>query len=73
MPRRSLQGLLLVVDARRGLSSGDWQLIEWAGAHECAVHVLLSKCDQLRRNEARLLLERTRSDLGGLCSIPMRY
>ena len=63
IPRRSLQGLMLVVDARRGLSSVDEQLIDWARSHQRAVHVLLSKCDQLRRNEARLLLTRVQMQL----------
>jgi GTP-binding protein len=63
IPRRSLQGLMLVVDARRGLSSVDEQLIDWARSHQRPVHVLLSKCDQLRRNEARLLLTRVQMQL----------
>jgi len=64
IPRRSLRGLMLVVDARRGLQAADAQLIDWAQAYRCPVHVLLSKCDQLRRNEARVLLTRVQTQLG---------
>lgn len=65
IPRRSLHGLMLVVDARRGLQSADEQLIDWARSHGVPVHVLLAKCDQLRRNEARVLLTRVQAQLAG--------
>ena len=58
-PRDSLKGLLLVVDARRGLLEGDRQLIAWARARGQPVHVLLSKSDQLGRNDARQVLRST--------------
>lgn len=63
IPRRSLRGLMLVVDARRGLQAADEQLIDWAHSHQCPVHVLLSKCDQLRRHDARALLARVQTQL----------
>jgi GTP-binding protein len=65
IPRRSLRGLMLVVDARRGLQEADEQLIDWAHSHQRLVHVLLSKCDQLRRNDARVLLTRVQAQLRG--------
>lgn len=71
MPRRSLRGLILLVDARRSLSAADEQLIEWAAMHGCAVHVLLSKCDQLRRNEARQLLARVQAQLAGRAGVQL--
>ena len=54
--RQCLKGLLLVVDARRGLLPADLQLLDWAEDMTRPVHVLLSKSDQLKRNEARVLL-----------------
>ena len=71
IPRRSLEGLILVVDARRGVSAADEQLIDWAHAHRHAVHVLLSKCDQLSRNDARLLLARTQSQLANRATVQL--
>jgi GTP-binding protein len=65
IPRRSLAGLFLVVDARRGLLAGDEQLLGWATAHAQPVHVLLSKCDLLKRAEARALLLRSQAALSG--------
>jgi GTP-binding protein len=55
--RRSLAGLFLIVDARRGISASDQGLIDWADPGECAVHVLLSKVDKLTRSEATRALK----------------
>ncbi len=71
LPRRSLVGLVLVVDARRGLQAGDEQLLDWASAHARPVHVLLSKCDQLRRTEARTLLARCHARLAGGATVQL--
>jgi len=64
-PRRSLRGLLLVVDARRGLLGGDEQLLEWARAIGAPVHVLYSKADLLGAAEGRRLLADSPSQLRG--------
>jgi len=66
--RRSLEGLLLVVDARRGLAQEDADLIEWMLGEGRRAHVLLSKCDKLTRNEARETLRRTERELEGRAS-----
>lgn len=69
--RASLKGLLLVVDARRGLLPGDLQLLDWAGGMQHPVHVLLSKTDQLKRNEARTLLAHSAATLAGRGSVQL--
>jgi GTP-binding protein len=61
--RECLQGLMVVVDSRRGLLPADLQLLDWAEGIECPVHVLLSKSDQLKRAEARTLLTRSQAQL----------
>ncbi len=61
--RASLKGLLLVVDARRGLLGGDEQLLGWAQGIGKPVHVLLSKSDRLKRTEAQALLAKSRLQL----------
>jgi GTP-binding protein len=61
--RDCLKGLLLVVDARRGLLAADLQLLGWAEGMQRPVHVLLAKSDQLKRAEARTLLARTQAQL----------
>jgi len=62
-PRRSLRGLMLVVDARRGLLEADQQLLRWAEGIGRPVHVLLSKADQLNRTEARQSLSEAERSL----------
>ena len=66
--RASLCGLVLIVDARRGLKQDDADLIEWALAEGRPAHLLLSKCDKLTRNEGREILRRTQSELEGRAS-----
>jgi GTP-binding protein len=69
--RECLKGLLLVVDARRGLLPGDEQLLGWAQGLGRPVHVLLSKADQLKRAEARALLSRSQAQLAGRGSVQL--
>jgi GTP-binding protein len=70
-PRLSLKGLMLVIDARRGVQDSDEQLLAWAEQHQRAVHVLLSKADQLRRSEGRALLARTQAQLSGRAAVQL--
>ncbi|HJS21542.1 MAG TPA: ribosome biogenesis GTP-binding protein YihA/YsxC [Steroidobacteraceae bacterium] len=61
--RNSLTGLLLIVDARRGLNDDDRGLMGWAIQRGRRVHVLLSKSDKLSRHEARRVLGSVRGEL----------
>jgi GTP-binding protein len=63
--RESLAGLFIVVDARRGFAESDNVMLEFAAARGRPVHVLLSKCDKLSRNEAREVQKKTRQLLAG--------
>jgi GTP-binding protein len=69
--RESLRGLLLVVDARRGLLPADEQLLNWAELLRKPVHVLLSKSDQLKRAQAQALLVDSRTRLGARGSVQL--
>lgn len=69
--RSSLKGLFLIVDSRRGLMSGDEQLLQWANSLQKPIHILLSKCDQLKRTEARATLTRTEDALHGTASLQL--
>jgi GTP-binding protein len=64
-PRQSLRGLLVVVDARRGILEGDEQLLNWAHAIDRPVHVLFSKSDQLSRSAGAKLLKDSAPALKG--------
>ena len=67
--RRSLHGLMLIVDARRGLSEFDWQMLDWAAVAECRVHVLLTKADKLKPAEAERTLTQARRDLKEVATV----
>ena len=45
--RVSLRALILPVDCRREPTAPDWKLIEWCGAADLPVHILLTKSDKL--------------------------
>ena len=62
--RSSLAGLMLIVDARRGLDARDLELIAYAGSGR-VIHVLLSKADKLAHGAAVTRLAHTRSELAG--------
>jgi GTP-binding protein len=47
--RRSLVGLVLTVDIRRGLTALDEQLLAWLGPRELPLVLLLTKADKLSR------------------------
>ncbi|MGH8260775.1 MAG: ribosome biogenesis GTP-binding protein YihA/YsxC [Steroidobacteraceae bacterium] len=61
--RRSLCGLFLIVDVRRGIGDLDLDLIDWAAPETRSVHVLLTKSDKLNRSEAAQALRAARSVL----------
>lgn len=61
--RGCLAGVVLVLDARRGLTDLDRRLIELLAPGELALHALLTKADKLKRGEAARALEGVRREL----------
>ncbi len=62
--RRSLTGVVVIVDVRRGLLDLDRQMLAWADAAGCAAHVLLTKADKLSRGAGAGVLQAARRELG---------
>lgn len=62
--RKSLKGLFLIVDMRRGLTDFDRQMIAFADQVELPVHVLLTKADKLKRGQAATAVLALRKELG---------
>lgn len=58
--RRSLKGLVLMVDIRHPLKEFDRMMIEFCAATDLACHVLLTKADKLSRGEAAKALQAAR-------------
>jgi GTP-binding protein len=61
--RASLAGLMLIIDARRGVRDEDRELIDWADPARRPVHVLLTKVDKLNQQEKSAALKAARAAL----------
>ncbi|MBM0103941.1 YihA family ribosome biogenesis GTP-binding protein [Steroidobacter sp. S1-65] len=62
--RASLGGVVIVMDSRHPLTEFDWQMLEWTGAQNLPVHLLLTKADKLGRGESMATLKKVRSTVG---------
>jgi GTP-binding protein len=69
--RASLAGLVLVMDARRGLTDFDVQMLDWSRAHDLPAHVLLTKADKLNRSEAGNVLKQVRAAIEGSATVQL--
>jgi GTP-binding protein len=63
--RRSLRGVVLVMDIRHPLRPFDEQMLAWCAASAVPCHVLLTKADKLKRGPARSTLLQLRRSLPG--------
>ena len=54
--RKSLQGLVLLMDIRHPLQHFDVMMLEWAYSRKLFVHVLLTKSDKMNRGPANKVL-----------------
>ncbi len=61
--RRSLRGLILLMDVRHPLTDFDTQMLTWCQHARMPVHVLLTKADKLRRGPATNTLLRVQRHL----------
>ena len=50
--REVLHGLVLIMDARHPLTSLDMQMLNWFSVTEKPIHILLTKADKLKRQQA---------------------
>ncbi len=69
--RRSLNGLFLIVDVRRGLLDGDHAMLALAESVGLPVHVLLSKSDKLKRGQATKALNEAAGTLADRASVQL--
>ncbi|PWG65764.1 ribosome biogenesis GTP-binding protein YihA/YsxC [Sediminicurvatus halobius] len=61
--RRSLRGLVLIMDIRHPLTDSDRQMLAWCAAAGLPAHILLNKADKLRRGPAGNALQKVRATL----------
>jgi GTP-binding protein len=64
--RKSLSGLVLIMDARHPLKPLDLQMLEWFAPTGKPVHVLLTKADKLSRSTAMATLRKVKLELDSL-------
>ncbi len=57
--RPQLRGMILLMDARRPLTELDQRMIEWFAPTGKPIHMLLTKCDKLSRQENTNVLRET--------------
>ncbi|MCE0721922.1 MULTISPECIES: ribosome biogenesis GTP-binding protein YihA/YsxC [Legionella] len=58
--RRSLKGLILLMDIRHPLKDLDLMMIDWALERELPVHILLTKSDKLSRSDVKNTMSKVR-------------
>lgn len=58
--RKSLKGLILLMDIRHPLKDLDLMMIDWALDRELPVHILLTKSDKLSRSDVKNTLLKVR-------------
>jgi len=63
--RQSLKGLFIVMDVRRPLGEKDIQMMELVAGRGLPVHLMLTKCDKVSRNEALPTLRRIQAETAG--------
>jgi GTP-binding protein len=61
--RKSLKGLLMIVDIRRGLKDYDRQMMAFAENVHLPIHILLTKADKLKKGQAATALLQVRNEL----------
>jgi GTP-binding protein len=64
--RKSLCGIVLVMDIRHPLTAFDWQMIEWCQHSGLPLHILLSKADKLTFGAAKNTLLAVQKELNGI-------
>ncbi len=61
--RKSLFGLIILVDSRHGIKPLDAQLIAWFSPTGRPIHVLLTKADKLTQSESIAILRKVKAEL----------
>ena len=61
--RKSLIGLVLVVDIRRELTELDTQMLDWFAPQKKSIHVLLTKSDKVSKDKSLRTLNKINNEL----------
>ena len=69
--RDSLCGLVLLMDIRHPLKPFDRTMLDWCTGAEMPLHILLTKCDKLKRGAQQAALLQVKREVGKLASIQL--
>ena len=64
--RKSLCGIILVMDVRHPLTEFDWQMIEWCQHTQLPLHIILTKADKLNFGAAKAVMLQIQKELSEL-------
>jgi GTP-binding protein len=67
--RKSLKGLLMIVDIRRQLKDYDRQMMAFAEEVNLPVHILLTKADKLKKGQAAKALLEVKKEVHGRATV----
>lgn len=69
--RAALAGVVIVMDARRGLTDFDAQMLEWAAGRTVGTRVLLTKSDKLNRSESSRVLREVQTAANEVATVQL--
>lgn len=61
--RKSLKGIILLMDIRHPMKAFDEMMIDWAFQYQMPLHILLTKSDKLKRGAASQSLQLVRNEI----------
>jgi len=67
--RKSLKGLLMIVDIRRQLKDYDRQMMAFAEEVDLPIHILLTKADKLKKGQAAKALLEVKKEVHGRATV----
>jgi len=67
--RKSLKGLLMIVDIRRQLKDYDRQMMAFAEEVDLPIHILLTKADKLKKGQAARALLEVKKEVHGRATV----
>tara|TARA_B100000787_G_scaffold98100_1_gene72374 strand:+ start:6168 stop:6812 length:645 start_codon:yes stop_codon:yes gene_type:complete len=70
--RKSLIGLIIVVDIRRSLTELDMKMLDWFAPRQRPIHLLLTKSDKLSRDKALRTLREVKNQVEASWGIPFK-
>jgi GTP-binding protein len=69
--RRSLRGVVLIIDIRRGVGEMDQMFLDFFIPLNKSLHIILTKTDKINRQQQRYILNKTEELFGSIATIQL--